>query len=88
MEEIRLTSWYGKYPMIYKVLYIPGSAGFLNHQQYVSRMVTQPFNVFFVESLSRQMIGLPQLKAMKWPIHNNMFFGLHPQRFLTKDPEI
>ena len=24
MEEIRLTSWYGKYPIIYKVLYIPG----------------------------------------------------------------
>ncbi len=29
MEEIRLTSWYGKYPMIYTVLYIPGGAGFL-----------------------------------------------------------
>ena len=23
------TSWYGKYPMIYRVLYIPGGAGFL-----------------------------------------------------------
>ena len=31
MEEIRLTSWYGKYPIIYKVLYIPG--GFF-YQQY------------------------------------------------------
>ena len=29
MEEIRLTSWYGKYPIIYMVLYIPGCAGFL-----------------------------------------------------------
>ena len=28
MEEIRLTSWYGKYPIIYKVLYIPGGVGF------------------------------------------------------------
>ncbi len=26
MEEIRLTSWYGKYPIIYKVLCIPGDA--------------------------------------------------------------
>ena len=24
-----ITSWYGKYPIIYKVLYIPGGAGFL-----------------------------------------------------------
>ena len=29
MEEIQLTSRYGKYPIIYKVLYIPGGAGFL-----------------------------------------------------------
>ena len=29
MEEIRITSWYGKYPIIYMVLYIPGGAGFL-----------------------------------------------------------
>ncbi len=29
MEEIRLTSWYGKYPIMYMVLYIPGGAGFL-----------------------------------------------------------
>ena len=29
------TSWYGKYPIIYRVLYIPGGCwGFLNHQQY------------------------------------------------------
>ena len=28
-SEIRLTSWYGKWPIIYMVLYIPGSAGFL-----------------------------------------------------------
>ena len=24
MEEILLTSWYGKYPIIYKVLYMSG----------------------------------------------------------------
>ena len=30
MEEIRLTSWYGKYPTIYRVSYIPGGClGFL-----------------------------------------------------------
>ena len=29
MAEIRLTSWYGKYPIIYMVLYIPDGAGFL-----------------------------------------------------------
>ena len=29
MEEIRLTSWYGKYPIIDRVLYIPGGAEFL-----------------------------------------------------------
>ena len=29
MEEIRLTSWYGKYLIIYMVVYIPGGAGFL-----------------------------------------------------------
>ena len=28
-SEIRLTSWYGKYPMVHRVLYIPGCAGFL-----------------------------------------------------------
>ena len=36
MEEIRLTSWYGKYPMIDRVL-APSQvvlAGFLNHQQW------------------------------------------------------
>ena len=30
MEEIRLTSSYGRYPIIYRVLYIPGGAGFLS----------------------------------------------------------
>ena len=29
MEEIRLTSWYGKYPIIYEVSYMSGGAGFL-----------------------------------------------------------
>ena len=29
MAEIQLTSWYGKYPIIYRVLYISGGAGFL-----------------------------------------------------------
>ena len=34
-SEIRLTSWYGKYPMIFMVSYIPGGCfGCLNHQQY------------------------------------------------------
>ena len=28
-SEIRLTSWYGKYPIIYMVFYIPGGAGLL-----------------------------------------------------------
>ena len=28
MEEIRLTSGYGRYRMFYSVLYIPGGAGF------------------------------------------------------------
>ena len=29
------TSWYGKYPIIYRALYIPGGClGFLNHQPY------------------------------------------------------
>ena len=27
-SEIRLTSWYGKYPILYRVSYIPGGAGF------------------------------------------------------------
>ena len=33
MEEIRLTSWYGKYPIIYMVLYIPGGLPDFFHQQ-------------------------------------------------------
>ena len=28
MEEIRLTNWYGKYPIIYRVSYMSGGAGF------------------------------------------------------------
>ena len=32
-SEIRLISWYGTYPIIYRVLYLTGGAGFLNHQQ-------------------------------------------------------
>ena len=28
------TSWDGKYPIIYRVVYIPGGTWFLNHQQY------------------------------------------------------
>ena len=37
MEEIRLTSWWLVYPIIYRVLCIPSglALGFLNHQQYV-----------------------------------------------------
>ena len=27
------------YPIIYKVLYTPGGAGFLNHQEYISQLV-------------------------------------------------
>ncbi len=27
-----ITSWYGKYPIIYGVSYMSGGAGFLNHQ--------------------------------------------------------
>ena len=39
MEEIRLTSWYGKYPIIYMVLYIPGGClGSLNHRQKESQL--------------------------------------------------
>ena len=37
MVQKSCTSWYGKYPIIYKVLCIPGGSGclgFLNHQQY------------------------------------------------------
>ena len=33
MEEIRLTSWYGKSLIIYKVLYIPGGYPDFFHQQ-------------------------------------------------------
>ena len=29
MERIRLTTWYGKYPIIYKDLYLPSGAGLL-----------------------------------------------------------
>ena len=29
MEKIRLTSWYGKYSIIYRVSYMSGGAGFL-----------------------------------------------------------
>ena len=39
-SEIRLTSWgwYLVYPVIYRVLYIPGGRlGFLNHQQFLNR---------------------------------------------------
>ena len=36
LELSDCTSWYVVYPIIYKVLYIPGGdPGFLNHQQYV-----------------------------------------------------
>ena len=38
MEEIRLTSWYGKYPVIYRVLYIPGGAGFLPSTASITKM--------------------------------------------------
>ncbi len=37
MEEIRLTIWYGKYPIIFRVLYIPGGWEWdFFHQQYFS----------------------------------------------------
>ena len=44
MEEILLTSWYGKYTIIYMVLYILGGAGFLP-----SKVVNfeAEFNAFF-----------------------------------------
>ena len=44
MEEIRLTSWYGKYLIIYRGSYMSGGAGFLNHQQsYHTEVVTLHF---------------------------------------------
>ena len=42
MEEIRLTSWYDKYPIIYKVLYIPGGARFLPLTVGNTTLVPQP----------------------------------------------
>ena len=38
MEEIRLTSWYVVYPIIYRVLYISGVGGFLS----INRMAAVP----------------------------------------------
>ena len=49
MEEIRLPSWYGKYPIIYKIWYIPGGAGFHNWV-----VVSKIF--FYVHPLPGEMI--------------------------------
>ena len=53
-----ISSWYGKYSIIYRVLYIPGDAGFLNHQQYPNQTVFSlksqgPLRVFFWNKLPR-----------------------------------
>ena len=82
-SEFRLTSW-GWWISHYLQGFstIPGGAGCLNHQQYVSRRVKQPFNGFFLNHW-RQMIGLSQLKAMKWPFFK-YDFGLPPPTILDQ----
>ena len=70
MEEIRLTSWYGNHPIIYKVLYIPGGAGFLPSAVLL---------VFSGKSL-QITIDLHQLWCTKWVPFNNpcQFESEHP----------
>ena len=55
MDEIWLTSWYSKYPIIYRVLYIPGGAGFL-----------PPNCSFFIHNSLFRDAGLPK-KACHFP---------------------
>lgn len=86
MEEIRLTSWYGKYPMIYRVL-APSQvvlAGFLNHQQWnhsqfhlsTVTLETNTFLSHFLQHFSKEK-GLMKVHAASTvPMGWNQIFDL------------
>ena len=57
MEEIRLTSRYGKYPILYRVLYIPGGAGLLPST--VSKRYTLPWKFTYAMKLDGCKMKFP-----------------------------
>ena len=76
MEEIRLTSWYGRYPIIYRVSYMPGGAGFLNHQQYARFL---PFTIK-INQISNVLVNTPYMDPMGYKDPYETTF--HPFLFL------
>ena len=70
MDKIRLTSWYGKYPINYKVLYIQGGClGFLNHQQYEANPR------FRSARLDKHVWGVPCCLPTKWDLWSHHLRG-------------
>ena len=60
------TSWYGKYPIIYRVLYIPGGAGFPPPTVGTTSFVRHNF----------QLIEFPQRGGAVYPLNFQPFQGL------------
>ena len=70
MEEIRLTCWYGKFPILYRVSYMLGVAGFLPSTvvwQFVDRLSTKNTSTWITRSCwniaePKKKSSLPSLK--------------------------
>ena len=63
------TSWYGKYPIIYKVLYMPGGAGFL--QSTVSQMYWE----FSCSATFRCQEAAYQAETSEWAGNTTLAFS-------------
>ena len=78
-SEIRLTSWYGRYPIISRILYIPGGAGFLPST--VSSRCGE--SQIFILWMKKENIQNSQIfREITWILgdsckqrHNNSFFS-------------
>ena len=66
-SEIRdqLTSWYGEYPIVYRVLYIPGGAEFLPSTVWVTQVIIpingSSNNPILITIVAAHLVGSPRL---------------------------
>ena len=64
MEEIRLTSWYGKSPVMYRGFYIPGGAGFLPSTVFLRELVC------WFGALGWKSGGVPKRVSQSFDLHS------------------
>ena len=65
MVQKSCTSWYGKYPVIYRAFNIPGGWPFLNHQQYLIIYIYIQLHIYVYITIYIY-IYLPQYLGVIW----------------------